>query len=294
MKAPGRRFFGPPRLTAILYGLGGAWLLACVGLYFFQERFIYYPLAELTGDPGLVGLDWEEVDLQSEDGVRLHAWWVPAESERGVLLFLHGNHGNVSHRLELLRTLVDVGFSVLILDYRGYGRSAGKPSERGTYLDAQAAWDYLVREQGRAPGEILLYGRSLGCGPVLWLAQRVSARGLILENPFTSIAATGARYYPYLPVRLLTRIHYPNLERVASLRTPVLFLNSKHDSVIPPEHSRQLYQRTPPALRRLVILDAGHNDAFLEDAVNYQEALESFLRDFPATAEVPVPAESRD
>lgn len=289
-----RRFIlGVPRLRAIACGLGIAWLSVGAGMYVFQERFVYYPASELVGDPGWEGLAWEDVRLRSADGVQLHAWWLPAAPERAVLLLLHGNAGNISHRLGLLRVLVDLGCSVLIPDYRGYGQSLGVPSEQGTYLDAQAAWEYLLRERGRAPGEILIYGRSLGGGPALWLARRVAARGVILENTFTSIPDMGRHIYPYLPVRLLARIHYPNLERVAGLETPVLFLASRHDRVVPPRHSARLYQRVPAARRRHVELDAGHDDAFLEDAVNYREALLRFLREFPAAREAAAPRNQR-
>src|SRR5690606_31912317 len=135
-------------------------------VYFNQHRMLYLPdvpTRELAGTPADVGLPFREVTLETGDGVTLHGWFVPAAGPR-VLLFLHGNAGNVSHRLQSIQVFNELGLSVLIVDYRGYGRSSGTPSEAGTYEDAQTSWNHLVRTQGHAPGEIIVFGRSLG-GP---------------------------------------------------------------------------------------------------------------------------------
>ena len=141
----------------------------------FQSHLLYFPYRTLSQTPAAVGLAYEDVSFQAADGVVLSGWFVPSQRARGVLLFCHGNAGNMSHRLDSLQIFHRLGLSTFIFDYRGYGRSEGQPTEQGTYLDAEAAWTYLVHTRQLAPTEIIVFGRSLGGAIAAWLAHTPSA-----------------------------------------------------------------------------------------------------------------------
>lgn len=256
--------------AALLYG---ALLLL---LFAAQGRLLYFPTRAIAATPADAGLPFEEVWLRAEDGVRLQAWFVPAPQDRGTILFFHGNAGNLSHRLESLELFHRLGWSTLILSYRGYGRSEGRPSERGTYRDAEAAWRHLVEERGTPPRRIVLFGRSLGGGVAAWLAERRTPAGLVLESTFTSVADLASEIYPFVPARLLVRFRYPTLARLPGIRCPVLVVHSPDDEIIPYRHGRRLWEaaREP---KRFVQLRGGHNEGFRTTGPTYHRGLAAFL-----------------
>jgi fermentation-respiration switch protein FrsA (DUF1100 family) len=262
-------------LLAALVGYTGLLLL----VYFFQSGLLYLPHTPgraLTADPSQVGLGYEEVWIATPDGERLSGWWVEAPQRRGTLLFCHGNAGNMGHRLDSLRLFAEQRLDVLIFDYRGYGRSSGRPSERGTYRDARAAWGWLTRDRGVPPREIVLFGRSLGAAVALELATRVPAAGLVLESGFTSVPDLGAELYPFLPVRLLSRFRYDSLSRVGRLTMPLLVVHSRDDELIPFAHGQRLFQAAPQP-KTLLAMRGGHNDGFLVSGADYRKGLDTFL-----------------
>ena len=169
--------------------------------YFAQEKLVYFPAVgrEQVATPAQMGLPHEELTLRTKDGVRLHAWYVSVPQPRGVVLFLHGNAGNISHRLDSLAMFARLGYATLIVDYRGYGRSEGRPSEEGTYLDALAAWRHLTAERGIAPGDVVLFGESLGAAVAAWLAAQVQPRALVILSGFVSVPELGQEVYPLSP-----------------------------------------------------------------------------------------------
>ncbi|MDO8291764.1 MAG: alpha/beta hydrolase, partial [Gallionella sp.] len=175
-------------------------------LYFFQARLVFYPETgrEIIATPGQAGLPYEDIRLTTSDGLGLHGWYIPAPQThaqpRGTVLFLHGNAGNISHRIDSLQMFHRLGYSTLIFDYRGYGSSGGTPSEQGTYRDAEAAWRYLT-EQRRIPScRIVLFGESLGGAVGAWLAARQKPAALVIASGFTSVPGLARHFYPYLPV----------------------------------------------------------------------------------------------
>jgi hypothetical protein len=167
--------------------------------------------------------------------------------------------------------------SVFIVDYRGYGQSEGRPTEQGTYLDADAAWRYLVEERQVPPSEIVLFGRSLGGAVASWLAQNYTPRALILESTFTSIADVGAASYPFLPVRLLSRLQYNTLKRMPDIDCPVLIVHSPEDRLIPYAHGRRLFEAAQEP-KEFLTIKGGHNDGFIISAQAYEAKLEEFIR----------------
>jgi fermentation-respiration switch protein FrsA (DUF1100 family) len=260
----------------LLIGIG-TYLLVAVLTYLLQPRYVFFPSRQIAATPAQLGIEYETTSIRTSDGLSLDGWYVPTEQRhRGVLLFLHGNAGNISHRLDSLMIFRDLGLSTLIIDYRGYGRSEGRPSEAGTYLDADAAWSYLVNERGVSPDSIVVFGRSLGGAVATWLAERYAPRALIVESTFTSVPDLGAELYPYLPVRLLARIRFDALSRISRANCPVLVVHSRDDEIVPFSHGVRLYEAASPP-KDFVELHGGHNDAMLTSGRQYIEALDAFL-----------------
>jgi fermentation-respiration switch protein FrsA (DUF1100 family) len=253
------------------------WVAVALFVAWREPRLLYYPLREIEATPAQISLLFEDVWLTARDGVRLHGWYVPASNtSAATVLFLHGNAGNISHRLEKLALFHGLGVNTLILDYRGYGQSAGTPNERGTYLDAQAGYDWLTQLRSVPSSSIIAYGESLGAAVAVELAVTNTVAGVVLEEPFTSVAEVGQKLFPYLPVRLLVRNKYNTLSKMARLRSPLLIFHSRDDEMFPYAYAERLLAAAPGP-KRLVELRGSHNDAFLVSATVYRQALAEFL-----------------
>lgn len=263
---------------ALLVLSGCLWL----GLRRLEQTSLYHPERSLMLTPAAFGLKFEEVELITSDGLRLQGWFVPGQDDHPILLFLHGNGGNISHRVEKLRILRATGASVLVVDYRGYGKSSGRPTEEGTYRDAEAAYDYLTNSRGISPDRIIAHGESLGGAVALELTLRRPCGGLILESAFTSTVDMGRRAFPYLPVAWIVRYRYDNLSKIAKVGRPVLILHSPEDDIIPFEMGRRLFE-TADEPKRFVRLRGDHNSGFLSSEPEYRRAIEDFLRTLPGT-----------
>lgn len=255
-------------------------LALCLGvmslLYVFQEKMIFFPGKRIVDTPGSIGLHYEDVYLVTEDDVRIHGWYVPRVDEKATVLFFHGNAGNISHRLDSISIFHDLGLSVFIIDYRGYGRSEGRPSEKGTYRDAMAAWNYLVDERRLRPDEIIVFGRSLGGGVAAGLAARVTPAAIILESTFTSIKELGKHYYPYLPVSWIARVRYSVDEDISSFNCPVLVIHSEQDDVVPFRHGQRLFANAREP-KMFLPISGDHNTGFLLSGDVYVEGMKRFL-----------------
>lgn len=249
--------------------LSALWLRAA------EPRLIYYPLRAIELTPDRVGLSYQDISLTAADGVRLNGWFLPADGGLTVL-FLHGNAGNISHRLEKLAILHELGAAVFILDYRGYGRSEGRPSEQGLYLDAQAAYRHLVRDGALDPCRVVVYGESLGAAVAVDLASRVAVGGVILEAAFTSTPDVGRKLFPFLPLHWLVRERYDALARIGQVNAPLLIFHSRDDEFLDMRHARRLLDAAAGP-KELVELRGGHNDAFLVSAERYRDSLRRFL-----------------
>jgi fermentation-respiration switch protein FrsA (DUF1100 family) len=251
-------------------------------IYVWQPRLLYFPFSQIEATPAGVGLEFQDVSLVTQDNIKLAAWFVPAEEARGVILFCHGNGGNISHRLDSLLIFYRLGYSVLLFDYRGYGQSEGSPSEQGTYRDGEAAWQYLIQQKGFAAHEIVLFGRSLGGAVAAHLAGRHGPGGLILESVFTSVPDMAAELYPLLPTRLLSRYHYDTRQALAGVNSPLLVVHSPNDEIIPFEHGRQLYQAANPP-KSFLEISGDHNSGFITSGNKYRQGLADFLSGIRAT-----------
>lgn len=276
-------------MSGAMRSIGGMLLLAAllylallVYLWFNQAGMLYLPhYGGRAGDvtPLDAGLRYEDVTLLSEDGVQLHAWWLPHQQPRAVILFCHGNAGTIADRLSTLKWLHGLGFATLIFDYRGYGRSTGQPSEAGTYLDAEAAWQYL-RAQGHDADEIVIMGRSLGAAVAAQLAARHTPAALVLESTFTSIPDLAAELYPLFPARALVRFRYDTLDRISAIEAPLLIVHSRDDEIIPFAHGKRLFAAAR-APKQFLELQGGHNDGIYVSGVDvYLRGLDAFFKTY--------------
>ncbi len=260
-------------LVGVLVLVYVAWGLV---LLFMQPRLLYRPAREVSLTPADVSLTYEDVMFTSADGVALTGWYLPAKNARFTLLFCHGNGGNIMHRLDSLALFHSLGLNCFIFDYRGYGSSAGRPTEAGTYLDAQAAYDWLIREKRIPPEQIILFGRSLGGSIAAHLAGRVQSRALVIESAFTSYPDIGAKFYPYLPVRLFARFRYSTLAYLERIHCPLMVIHSRDDELVAFEFGRRLFEAAHEP-KQFVEIFGGHNDGFLVSEEVYREAWARWL-----------------
>jgi pimeloyl-ACP methyl ester carboxylesterase len=239
-------------------------LVAVGGLWLGQRRLIYFPDAGAVPPAGQLLDGATDVELRTADGLRLGAWLVPPIGpDRGfVLLAAPGNAGNRADRVGLARSLADAGFTILVIDYRGYGGNPGSPTEAGLAHDVRAARDFLVGT-GWSPGRIIYLGESLGCAAVVALAAEQPPAGLVLRSPFVALTDVARHHYPVLPVRLLLRDRYPVADLVAGIDVPTVVVYGGADTVVPPEQSRRVAERAAGPVQVVVVEGADHNDALL-------------------------------
>lgn len=264
--------------TLLSLALLFAAVYVCFGATLFvnQSRFIYFPDPTIFSTPEKLGLKYRSVTFTTADQVKLAAWFIPAEAAKGVILFCHGNAGNISHRLETIDTFHRLGYATFIFDYRGYGQSEGTPSETGTYRDVEAAWDYLVNRENISPSQIVVFGRSLGGSIAAWLCSRKEPRACILESTFTSAKDMAASMYPFFPGRLLCRFQYDAAAAVEKINCPLLIIHSPDDDIVPFSHGRRLFAAAP-APKTFLQISGNHNAGFLFSAVRYKKGMEDFL-----------------
>lgn len=260
----------------------GLCLLAGAAMIF-EERLIFFP----DRDDGLYaavrrGLERtarvEDVDLVAEDGVKLHGWYLSAPAEDGprpVVLFLHGNAGNVSYWADVYRDLVSIGADVFAVDYRGFGRSEGRPDEAGVYRDAAAAWAWLTETRGTPADRIVVYGFSLGGGVSTWLATERAPAGLILQSTFTSIPDMAAKVF--FPARWFVRTRMDNLSRIPNIECPVLVIHGTADELVPYKLGRRLYEAARPGTRFHEVPGGRHNETFEQGGAALLEELRRFV-----------------
>jgi len=256
-------------------------LCGCTGLPF-------YPSKNMSVTPEAIGLSHEDVRIRTEDGESIAGWFLqapaanatqptPLPADGRTLLFLHGNAGNISHRLDSLAYFHRLGFAVLIIDYRGYGQSTGKPSVKGTLLDARAAWNWLLAQKNILPESIVIFGRSLGGAVAAGLAGEVSPGALIMESSFTRLYDVGKSLYPFMPVSLFLPQDYDTVVSLRGRNFPLLVVHSVDDELIPYALSERIFSAYDGP-KQFLRINGSHNAGFQTDKTRYLTGLESFLR----------------
>jgi pimeloyl-ACP methyl ester carboxylesterase len=265
-----------------------AYIGLAIALYFGQSNLVYMPSKDVIETPETVGIKFEDIQIVTKDNVNLDAWFVPAKDDnpvgKGVILFCHGNGGNISNRLSYLPIFKDLGLSTLLFDYRGYGKSEGKPTEEGTYADVEAVWQYLTQEKQIPPQKIIIYGESLGGAIASYIAEKTtqpdgknSAGGLVLASTFTSISDRASELYPFLPIRWLSQFSYNSIDRLPNIKIPILIIHSTDDEIIPFTHGDRNFQAANQP-KTLVKIRGDHNGGFLDSLETYRNGLNEFIQ----------------
>lgn len=240
------------------------------------NQFIFFPDRELFATPDAYGLKAEDIWLSTADDVCIHGWFFPREDARATLLFLHGNAGNISHRLDNVRLLLDLNVQVFILDYRGYGQSESNPDEAGTYADALAAWQWML---GKSIGPHLIFGRSLGGAVAIWLAVQaeVEPAAVIIENTFASGRGIAGKLLPVPAMAALLPNFYPSIDRIALIDTPLLLIHGEADELIPVAHGQRLFAAARAPKKLYLVPGGHHNDAYSVGGIAYWQQWREFL-----------------
>ena len=259
--------------TIVFVGLIAVALIAF--LWIFQRQLIYLPSDQMPSPPPAV----EEVSFATEDDLDLSAWFVrPSSEPLATVIVFNGNAGNRSNRLPLGMALADEGFAVLLVDYRGYGRNPGSPSESGFVADAKAAAGYLESRDGVDDDRIVYFGESLGAAVATALATERPPAALVLRSPFSSLAQVARVHYPWLPVSLLLRDRYPVQSQITRIDSPVMIILGTDDHIVPPDLSRVVFDAAPEPKSLVTIQGAGHNDMELLAGDEMIERVSDFLR----------------
>jgi fermentation-respiration switch protein FrsA (DUF1100 family) len=276
--APGRG-----RLVALAVLLVAAAALAIPMREALLNSLLYFPFPTLIETPAAAGLAFSDVEFATDDGERLHGWWVPARARPGLghVLLFHGNAGNVAGRVLHARLLSDAGLDVFLFDYRGYGRSSGRPGEQGTYRDARAARAALLGQAGVDPARVVYLGESLGGAVALALALEQPPRGLVLQSTFTSVRDMARLHYPVVPAALVPDA-YPSLRRIPGLACPLLVLHGDRDDIVPASHGKALFDAAPGPKRLHVVAGAGHNDFLDVMGRDYGAVIAGWAEGLPA------------
>ena len=247
-------------IASLAVSLVVVWAVLIAFLSVMENRFLYFPVRTLEATPSDYGLRAAELLVSTSDGVRLHGWWIQAQGDKLVVLF-HGNAGNVSHRLDRAKLFSErLGVDLFLVDWRGFGRSEGKPSEAGLYRDGLAIYD-VARKSGFSPERIILLGESLGCAVALEVALARPCAGAVLETPFLSVPALARKHYPFVP-GFLVRSKFDAASTIDRVSIPKLIVAAERDEIVPLSHARRLFDLARPPKELYVVPGAGHNDVY--------------------------------
>jgi len=265
------------KVLYLVLGLVAIYLVVVFAFYWLQTGLIHYPSTNLDTHPGEHDFEHEDVYIDSDESAKLHGWFIPHPNPRYTLVFYHGNAGNISDRIDSFKIFHDLGLSIFIYDYRSYGISTGELAEDKMYHDAETAWKYLTETRNVPPEKIIVFGRSLGGAMASWVASKHKPAGLIMESAFTSIPNMARLYYNWLPTQYMVRWYYNSLSRMDEVTSPVLFIHSRSDTLIPFAESQKLYEATQSRKEFLEII-GDHNDGFLQSGEIYTNGLDKFIR----------------
>ncbi|MFH1622675.1 MAG: alpha/beta hydrolase [Candidatus Omnitrophota bacterium] len=242
----------------------------------FEWRSIFFPIKDFAMLPDSLGIEYEDIFTKTDDGLTLNAWFIPAKDNTNLTIFFsHGNGGNISHRFDKITILRNLGLNVFIYDYRGYGKSQGRPSEEGIYLDAQAAYKYLTKEKGLNPDDIIAYGESLGATVTVDLASKVKLKALILEGAFTNAKEMSKEIYPFLPTFIL-KSKLDSISKIKNIHIPKLFIHSINDEIVPIHLNKKLFNAALGE-KTFVTIAGGHNTSHIDSQKEYTQGIATFI-----------------
>lgn len=248
-------------LMSILISILVGYTLLLGMMYLFQDKLIFLPSSKLLVTPGNTGLQADDVRINTDDGEQLHGWFFPNKESEYVVVLSHGNAGNISGRIDIAKLLSEIGVSVLLYDYRGYGQSSGKPSEEGLYTDVESVVSFLKTEKGYSERQMIMYGRSMGGAVASYAATKFDVSGLVLDSAFKNLKALVRELYPFVPASL-ARYELPTEKFISEIQNiPVMIMHSPKDSIVDFSHGRHLFEIANEP-KRFVELRGGHNENF--------------------------------
>ena len=243
---------------------------------YLEQRALYYPAKEIIDTPSRLGVSYEEVSFRTSDGETLNGWYVPGKNAKVTILYCRGNAGNISHRVHRIAFFHEMGVNFFIFDYRGYGKSSGKPSEKGLYEDAAAAHNYLVSRKDIGKTKIVVYGKSLGGAVAAEVCLRRNVSALILESSLASVILQAQQLYPFLPMNFLITQKYDTIAKVKNVNIPKLISHGKSDKVISFKHGEALFEAAADP-KQFLPFEGGHNDDIYVTSSAYKKELQKFL-----------------
>lgn len=246
--------------------------------WWFERNSVYFPYRPIEATPETIGLNYEDIYYMTQDRVKINGWFIHSKGPaRATVIFCHGNAGNISHRLEIIKVLNALDLNIFIFDYRGYGRSSGRPSEKGTYLDALGAYEYITGREDVDKEKIIIHGKSLGGAIAVNLVDNINNGFLIVESAFTSVPDIGKEIYPFLPIHLVGTIKYDSIEKIKRIDVPKLIIHSKQDEIVPFHHGISLFNNASDPKEFYEML-GGHNEAMLIYEEEYRSRIDEFLK----------------
>ena len=251
-------------------------VLLVIYVKYLENHSIFFPTKNIELNPESINLPFEDIFLETKDNIKINGWFIPYNNAKYTVLFCHGNAGNIADRLDKISLFHGLGVNIFIIDYRGYGRSQGKPSENGFYLDAKAGYDYLVNRRYIKPSHIILYGESLGGAVAIDLASKVEIGGLIAEGTFSTVRDMAKKFYPFLPSFLFSN-KFDSLTKIKAVYAPKLFIHSKDDEIVPFTLAKKLYHAAGEP-KQFVEIIGEHNTAFLDSGQAFLSKINSFIK----------------
>ena len=239
-----------------------------------QSSLFFYPQKKLVANPEFLGIPFESVFFNTKDNQKLHGWWIPGAKDQNTVLFFHGNAGNISHRLNKVKLYHKHKMNLFIFDYRGYGKSSGNPDEEGTYRDAEAAWQYLIKDLKIKSNHIIIHGRSLGGSIAAWLAHKVNPKILIVESSFTSIKNVAKDHVSFQPMTSFITYKYSTSDYLKKVKCPVLIIHGTDDEVIPYSHGKELF-KSIKGQKEFLTIEGTHN--YIYSKKHYEDKLIDFI-----------------
>ncbi len=259
-------------VTLLVAGL----LILNVFMYFFQPSMLFMPYRDIDATPESWGMRYSHVEIKTEDNIKLHGWFIPAKDSNKVILFSHGNAGNISNRGDSIKIFHELGLNVLIFDYRGYGKSEGHPHEQGLYQDVYAVWTYLIEKKGYTKENIIIFGRSLGGAVAMWLAVKVQAHSLIIESTFSSFRDIASAQLPIISRLLIARYSFKTAGRASKFAGQLLVVHSVEDEIVPYKLAKKIFNAaTQP--KTFLTISGGHNEGFMLSQEVYKNGLKQFI-----------------
>jgi len=255
-------------------------IILIVYLKYYERRLIYFPAKNFEFTPQDYGLKYDNVYFMTKDNIRLNGWFIPAENPKATILYFHGNAGNISHRLEVIEIFNRLNLNVFIFDYRGYGRSEGKPSETGLYKDSEAAYDYLIQRKDVSKDRIIAFGKSIGANVAIDLASKKNVALLIVYSGFTCAYDMGKRIFPFLPLfKWIVKVKFDAENKIRDIKIPKLIIHSIDDEIVPFELGKKLFEAAAVP-KEIYSLRGGHNEAILMAREEFSSKIGSFLKKY--------------